>query len=65
VQFTRTASGFTPRSTEVATLERPPMASIPEYQAAGQAHQARQSRQAPSAPQAQGRASGRKVCPHP
>ena len=74
VQFTRTASGFTPRSTEVATVERPPMASIPEYLAAQQARQTQQcqqsrqsrdARQAPPAPQAQGRAAGQEVCPHP
>ncbi|SEK20073.1 glucosyl-3-phosphoglycerate synthase [Streptacidiphilus jiangxiensis] len=33
VQFTRTEAGFTPASTEVTTVERPPMASVPEYRA--------------------------------
>ncbi|WP_084724509.1 glucosyl-3-phosphoglycerate synthase [Streptacidiphilus melanogenes] len=61
VQFTRTASGFTPHSTEVATVERPPMASVPAYQA----RRAAPARPAPQARQAQRRAAGQEVCPHP
>jgi glucosyl-3-phosphoglycerate synthase len=32
-QFTRTAAGFTPSTSEVSTLERPPVVTVPEYRA--------------------------------
>ncbi|MBF9072199.1 glucosyl-3-phosphoglycerate synthase [Streptacidiphilus fuscans] len=50
VQFTRTPDGFTPSSTEVTLVERPPVASVPEY------------RERAAAGLPPGRS---KVCPHP